>query len=174
MSFEITEIAKIQNKGRLTVSMAPGKKDKKWNRNITRDLLSIRESGIQVIVCLLQRSELKCLSLSDYPRKASDAGFIFYHLPIRDRSTPHCDDMNILIPIIIKHLCSGHNVLIHCRSGLGRAGTVAACCLSHFGLTPENCIEIVRFQRPGSIQTSDQEQFVFKYTSYISSPSRSP
>lgn len=171
MSFEICEIAKIPNKGRLTISMAPGKKDKKWNRNITRDLLSIRQSGIQVIICLLQRSELKSLSLIDYPRKASDSGFIFYHLPVRDRSIPHLDDMNVLVPIIIKHLCSGHNVLIHCRSGLGRAGTVAACCLSHFGFTSSDCIQIVRFQRPGSIQTFEQEQFVQRYSNYVLLPS---
>lgn len=171
MSFEICEIAKIPNKGRLTISMAPGKKDKKWNRSITRDLLSIRQNGIHVIVCLLQRSELKSLSLTDYPRRAYDSGFIFYHVPVRDRSAPHLDDMNVLVPIIIKHLCSGHNVLIHCRSGLGRAGTVAACCLSHFGFSFSDCIHLIRIQRPGSIQTLEQELFIQRYNNYVLLPS---
>ncbi|MEO6067396.1 MAG: hypothetical protein ABIQ41_05390, partial [Gemmatimonadales bacterium] len=65
--------------GRLAISMCPGKKDKKWNRDLDQDLAVIKENGIQIIVCLLEWSEMKRLQISHYPQRAQDEGFLFYH-----------------------------------------------------------------------------------------------
>lgn len=151
------------NKSRLTLSIAPGKKDNRWNRNLDTDLDIIKQNGINVIVCLLEWSEMGMLSLTDYPIKAQEKGLIFYHLPIKDRGVTNQKELFTLIPILVKHLFSGHNVLVHCRCGLGRAGTICGCCLCHFGYQGRIAIETVRGQRPGAIQTAKQEQCVIDY-----------
>lgn len=154
------------NKSRLTLSIAPGKKDNRWNRNLDLDLETIKNNGINginVIVCLLEWSEMRMLNLTDYPRKAQEKGFIFYHLPIKDRGVTNQKELATLIPMLVQHLSSGHNVLVHCRGGLGRAGTICGCCLGHFGYQGPIAIETVRGQRPGAIQTTKQEQCVIEY-----------
>ena len=58
-------------------------------------------------------------------------------------------------------LSSGGRVLLHCRGGLGRAGTVAARILVEFGYAPDVAIEAVRRARPGAIENSIQERYVY-------------
>lgn len=46
---------------------------------------------------------------------------------------------------------------MHCRSGRGRTGVMAACYLVYFlNLTPERAITTLRLGRPGSIETYRQ------------------
>lgn len=168
--YTLVDVARIVNVsdptvvGRLVISICPGKKDKSWNRDLTMDISAIRADNIQVIICLLEWSELEALSIANYPRIAQEAGFIFHHLPIRDGSIPSVKDLNGLVPIIINHLLAGENVLVHCRGGKGRAGTICACCLSHFGYIGQNAIDEVRLRRPGAVQTLKQEQSVIAYS----------
>jgi ADP-ribosyl-[dinitrogen reductase] hydrolase len=53
----------------------------------------------------------------------------------------------------------GERVLVHCRGGLGRAGSVAARLLVEFGATPNEAITRVRAVRPNAIETREQEQW---------------
>jgi protein-tyrosine phosphatase len=164
----VSDPSRPEIKGRLSISISPGKKDSKWNRSIQSDLDAIKINGIQVIVCLLEWSELRMLGISDYPRRAQELGFLFYHMPIRDRGTPHQSEINILVPLLVKHLALGQNVLVHCRGGLGRAGTVCACCLGHFGYEGTLAIDTVRKFRPGAIQTTTQAECVIQYCQGLS------
>lgn len=154
--------------GRLSISMSPGKKDNRWNRNLADDLKVMKQNDIQVIVCLLEWTEMKALNIADYPKRAGDMGFLFYHLPIPDCEAPRQAEISVLIPILIQHLSDGLNILVHCRGGLGRAGTVCACCLCHFGYDGDDAIDIVRRQRPGAIQTKCQEQCILNYYQALS------
>jgi hypothetical protein len=54
----------------------------------------------------------------------------------------------------------GSDVLVHCRGGLGRAGTVAARLLVELGMDPRKAIAAVREVRPGAIEILEQEQFI--------------
>lgn len=153
----------LTEKARLTLSIAPGKKDNRWNRDLDVDLEIIKSNNIHVVVCLLEWSEMLMLSLTDYPRKAQEKGLLFYHMPIKDRGVTTQKDLSTLVPILVQHLSSGHNVLIHCRGGLGRAGTICGCCLGHFGYQGNTAIDAVRAQRPGAIQTTKQEDSVIQY-----------
>ena len=106
---------------------------------------------------------MRSLNITDYPKLAQDNGLLFYHVPIRDRGCPSSSEINILIPIIVGKLLVGHNVLIHCNAGLGRAGTISACCLIHVGFDPNDAITVVRKRRPGAIQTDKQEACIREY-----------
>lgn len=165
--YQIIDIAHIAinpvSKGRLSISIAPGKKDHRWNRDLQMDLNIIKQNGVQTIVCLLEWSEMTMLGIADYPRIAQENGLIFYHLPIKDRNIPLKKEIDALIPTIVQRLSNGQNVLVHCRGGLGRAGTVCACCLAHFGYDGPSAVNLVRQQRPGAVQTLKQEECVLNY-----------
>lgn len=169
--YEIIDIAHVvpdplnqELRGRLSVSICPGKKDTRSNRDLDLDLKEIKNNGIQVVICLLKWREFQLLDIMEYPKKVQEAGLVFYHLPIKDRGIPQQRELDTLIPIIVKHLCDGMNILVHCRCGLGRAGTICACCLCHFDYSAKEAIEIVRQQRPGAIQTHKQEQCIINYS----------
>lgn len=51
-------------------------------------------------------------------------------------------------------------MVVHCRGGLGRAGTVGARLLVELGVTPAEAIQRVRQARPGAIETRQQERYV--------------
>ncbi|HVA32773.1 MAG TPA: protein-tyrosine phosphatase family protein, partial [Candidatus Baltobacteraceae bacterium] len=57
-------------------------------------------------------------------------------------------------------LRKGERVLVHCRGGLGRAGTVAARLLVELGMDPAEAIAAVRRARPNAIETAAQAAYV--------------
>ena len=136
------------------------KKGVTYNRDLESDLNVIRGSNIHVIVCLLEWSELYKIGIQNYPLRAQESGFYFYHLPIEDHHVPNVRDVNILVPLIIHHLRQGHNVLVHCSGGIGRAGVVTACCLCSLGYLPSDSVSTVRSLRIGAIKNDHQVQFI--------------
>ena len=71
-------------------------------------------------------------------------------------------------------LTEGRNVLVHCRGGLGRSGTIAARLLIERGMEPDKAISLVRKHRPGAIETSKQEDYVRKQKPIRERPKSSP
>src|SRR5690606_7172241 len=59
-------------------------------------------------------------------------------------------------------LRAGFNVLVHCRGGLRRAGTIAARLAVELGSTPTDAIDYVRRVRPGAIETREQSDYVYR------------
>jgi ADP-ribosyl-[dinitrogen reductase] hydrolase len=61
-----------------------------------------------------------------------------------------------------ERLRRGEGLVVHCRSGLGRAGTIAARLLVEFGEHPETALEQVRAVRPGAVETREQERYMLR------------
>jgi protein-tyrosine phosphatase len=57
-------------------------------------------------------------------------------------------------------LSSGGLIVVHCRGGLGRTGTVAARLLMERGVMVEGAIRRVRAARLGAIETTEQEDYL--------------
>jgi ADP-ribosylglycohydrolase len=94
---------------------------------------------------------------------ATANGLEWYHLPIPDISIPDgsFEDLWIYSGLQLRrHLSQGGNIVIHCKGGLGRTGTIAARLLVEFGTDPNLAIRRVRDARPGSIETAKQENYV--------------
>ncbi|MNL81577.1 hypothetical protein D3C87_2087370 [compost metagenome] len=54
---------------------------------------------------------------------------------------------------------------MHCKGGLGRAGTVASMLLIDTGCALDgiNAIAKVRSVRPGAVETAEQEEFILNW-----------
>lgn len=63
-------------------------------------------------------------------------------------------------PGVLAGLQGGQRWVLHCRGGLGRAGSVAAYMLVQTGVAPGEAIRRVRAARPGAIETAAQVAWV--------------
>jgi ADP-ribosyl-[dinitrogen reductase] hydrolase len=88
---------------------------------------------------------------------------LWFHLPIVDQSIPDERferEWDLAGEELRSILHSGSDVLVHCRGGLGRAGTISSRLLIELGMEPKTAIKRVREVRPGAIENDDQEMYV--------------
>jgi atypical dual specificity phosphatase len=64
------------------------------------------------------------------------------------------------VAVVEDSVAAGNPVGVHCTAGLGRSGTMAAAYLVAEGASADEAIATVRQLRPGSIETSAQEDAV--------------
>jgi ADP-ribosyl-[dinitrogen reductase] hydrolase len=154
--------------GRIGITLCPGKYDphgmsRAWDRDLARGLDMIRDWGAAAIVTLLEPKELTLLRVERLGEQVLRRNMLWFHLPIVDVSIPDGrfeEEWDTAGEELRSILRSGSDVLVHCRGGLGRAGTIAARLLVELGVEPATAIASVRAVRPGAIETSDQEEFV--------------
>ncbi|WP_273842459.1 cyclin-dependent kinase inhibitor 3 family protein [Rubrobacter calidifluminis] len=159
--------------GHLGLCMCPGLKDpeldgRSWDRNLRADLLRLKEVyDTRLLVSLMQDHEYHAFGVPELSRSSLLQGVKIERFPIRDVDVPReaeAERFGDLVQKIIRNLGEGNNTVLHCRAGLGRSGTVAACVLAALGRhTPEEAIEAVRLARPGALQTPSQVEFVHAF-----------
>ncbi len=91
------------------------------------DLESLKREGIDAILNL-------CSEFCDLHWLEADQGFEVYYLPIEDESAPDMEALERGLDWLDEVIYLGKNVLIHCRHGLGRTGTVLNSYLLRKGL----------------------------------------
>ena len=151
--------------GRIGLTIAPGRKDDAWERDLEADLERLRESfGANVLVSLLGDAELGELGIANLAWVASTRGIRTWQLPIVDGSAPeNAERVLQLVRGALAVLETGETVVVHCRGGLGRSGLFAACCLVALGHDPRAAMHIVRKARPGAVETLVQERFIEQF-----------
>ncbi len=157
--------------GRIGVTLCPGKKYPwglagNWERDLDLDLDRIRRWGATAVVSLITREEIRDLEVQGLSRAVADRHMEWWHLPIPDGQPPgpEFEKAWVLAGAAIRdRLQLGFDVLVHCKGGLGRAGTVAARLLVEFGERPDEAIDRVREARsPNALETRDQERHVHR------------
>lgn len=166
----IDSVAVGEAGGRIGLTFCPGKKQTDalsgvWDRSLNDDMKAIRDFGAVALVTLMPDGELQSLrvSPSEMRSKASELGVEWYQLPIPDQGIPDqsFEDLWANAGLRLHALLdAGHSIVIHCKGGLGRTGTIAARLLIEFGVDPREAIESVRKARPGTIENSLQERHV--------------
>lgn len=70
------------------------------------------------------------------------------------------DDVDRLVNEVCSALVEGETVVVHCRGGRGRTGTIVSIVLTTFGRSAEDAIAIVRRLQPGAVESKDQAEHV--------------
>ena len=155
--------------GRIGITLCPGKGDPAgmtgpWARYLDTDLDAIERWGATAVLSLITDEEFDALSVRGLPGAVRDRHMEWLHAPIPDGCPPGRDfekAWTVVGEAMRDRLRLGFDVLIHCRGGLGRAGTVAARLLVELGASPEEAIRRVRDARsPYAIETAAQEAHV--------------
>jgi len=150
--------------GRLGLTIAPGKREGYWQRNLHDDLQRLQTLGVAILVSLVGGPELEELGISDLPLAARARGVRVCRFAIQDGDVPETvADTAFFVKWVLEHVRAGDTVAVHCRGGLGRSGLFAACCLVAVGHAPRAALGIVRWTRPRAVETREQESFVERF-----------
>jgi atypical dual specificity phosphatase len=141
-------------KGRLAGAARPG-----WWGKLEDDLDELKRHGITALVTLTEEP----LNLD----AIRGSGLAYLHLPIEDFTAPSIEQIEEFLDFVERQLDTPEAaVAVHCLAGRGRTGTMLACYLVATGLESETAIRTVRRLRPGSIETSDQEDIVHSFSEH--------
>ena len=168
---EIATLPAGNGLGKIGVTFCPGKVQTdgatgSWNRDLATDIRSISDWGATTLVTLIEGHEIEALKVPDIEAECQRHGIDWLHLPIFDVSTPTDEFETAWLTVgegLRSRLRNGFNVVVHCKGGLGRAGTIAARLLVELGADPEQAIHRVREARPGAIETLEQERHVYRH-----------
>ena len=121
------------------------------------------------LVSLIQDYELEKLKIPKLVQEAEARGIAIYRSGITDGSVPTPAQAFAIVQFATAMSRSGHNVVFHCKGGLGRAGTLCACTLVALGHTPQEAINQTRKHRKGAIENETQEHFVHSFARFLAS-----
>ena len=168
----ISAVTPGDGQGRIGITLCPGKTDPRAMcgpvaRDLDADLDVVREWGATAVISLIEEKEIDYLQVGGLGEAVRDRHMEWWHLPIPDGMPPQPDfeeKWTKAGEAIRDRLRLGFDVLVHCKGGLGRAGTVAACLLVELGVCPGDAIRRVRTARPGAIENRHQEDSVERST----------
>ena len=142
-----------------------GRDGRGWKRNLYLDLRRIRdvEHG-EVLVPLVEGWELNWLKVGHLIPMAETLGLRVLWFPVKDQEVPEAPNLfSKFVDRVLGQAQQGKKVVVHCRGGIGRTGTLLACCLVANGMDPEAAILKVREARPNAVENPKQIKFVFDF-----------
>src|SRR5262249_37017300 len=140
--------------GRLAIMPRPRAGD--WLEDETA---SWRRQGLDVVVSLLEDSEIADLELSTEESMCERAGLRFVRFPIPDRGVPRSTQaVSELVSSLVAELRQRRGVGIHCRMGIGRSASLAVCVLSALGMPIENAWDAVQRSRGMSVPDTMEQR----------------
>ncbi|WP_082478987.1 ADP-ribosylglycohydrolase family protein [Methylobacterium sp. Leaf102] len=166
----IAEIEVGRHRGRLGITIAPGKRQPHGffgphERDLGVDLDAVAAWDAAAVVTLMEAHELARVGIAEIGTEVRRRHMEWHHVPIVDVSVPDAA-FEAAWPALSGRLRSlitrGARVLVHCRGGLGRSGMLVARLLAEDGMDPREAIDAVRTVRPGAIETPAQEHWVVR------------
>jgi|JRYH01.1.fsa_nt_gb protein-tyrosine phosphatase len=154
--------------GVVGITFCPGKQGDSmtgapWARDLETDLDAIARWQPSAMLTLIEDHEFEMLGVPQLGERVRARGIAWHHLPIVDLQAPDERFESLWVergPGLVGLLREGGRVLVHCRGGLGRAGTVAALMLVETGVTSDEAVRRVRAARAGAIETPQQLRYV--------------
>ena len=159
----------VQTPGRLGMTFAPGmwagSVQGRWERDLAADIRALeKEYETSVLVSLMEKHEYQGYRIPELLEQDDIGNIEILRFAIKDMGVPQeaeSEGFEAFVRDVVQRLEQGQNVVVHCRGGLGRTGTLAACVLVALGRhTADEAIAAVREARKGTVQTREQEDFV--------------
>jgi hypothetical protein len=110
---------------------------------------ALAECGCDTVVCLCESFEFED-RYPDYAAWLDSSSEASVWWPVPDLHAPPLESARSLVTEIARRLDGGEGVLVHCGAGMGRAGTVAAAVLIHYGSSVAGALEVVAAARAGA------------------------
>lgn len=145
--------------GNLAIMPAP-----RHAERIEDTILSWRSDGIDCVVSLLEPSEIPALNDAE-SELCREFGIEFLSFPIRDKSVPPSLEAFVgIVALLAGRIASGHSVAIHCRAGIGRSTTLAACVLIWLGVHADVALDMIADARGLEVpETEAQRQWILAF-----------
>ncbi|MCP4114823.1 MAG: dual specificity protein phosphatase family protein [Desulfobacteraceae bacterium] len=100
----------------------------------------IRAQGIDAIINL-------CAEFSDLHELEEGSGFEVFYLPVWDDEAPAMEEMETGLAWLDEAIYLGKKVLVHCRHGIGRSGTLVSSYLLRKGLDLKGAAKKLKLTR---------------------------
>jgi predicted protein tyrosine phosphatase len=154
---------------RLGMTFAPGMRagsvGGRWERDLVADVRTLEDKHeANVLVSLMEDHEYHGYRIPELLEKDSIGNIGILRFAIEDMGVPQeaeSEGFQTFVKDVVQRLERGQHVVVHCRGGLERTGTIAACVLVALGChTADEAIVAVHEARKGTVQTREQEDFV--------------
>lgn len=129
----------------------------------TADIEALRRVGTDCLVTLTE-APLPCAA------ELAASGIQNLHFPIPDRGAPDSQAAYALCETLSGHLGDGKVVVLHCRAGKGRTGTMLAALLIYGGMDADAAIDAVRLRHRAWIESDTQIAFLSRFGTACRSP----
>ena len=161
-------ISHVNFKGKIGLTLCPDKYQPVswtggWNRELNTDLDVIYRQDVSTIISLIENEEMEKLRVENIGELIVKKGMRWIHLPIEDTAAPNdtwVSEFMLVLDSLVDEIMEGKFVVIHCKGGLGRAGTCAALLLYALGLNMDWAIDLVRMRRSKDCINIDQYTFL--------------
>jgi atypical dual specificity phosphatase len=124
-------------------------------QSLDDDLRWLRRQGIGAILSLTE-TPLPAQALAQYDLRA-------LHLPIDDQTAPLPGDFLAALDFIDQQHIQRRCVLVHCRLGEGRTGSILAAYLIRQGASPQQALATLRAIRPGAVSAPSQQEALTRF-----------
>jgi protein-tyrosine phosphatase len=153
--------------------LAKGRNGLQYKRDISKDVKDLSKRGVSMIICLLNDYEMRTIGVSPvtYRKSCGVSGVELLVHPVLEMGVfSSVEDVNTLCTRVIASLESSPagKVLVHCRGGVGRACTFAACLYVRIlGLGSTDAIRMIRdFRCKKAVESKRQEEFVNQFAKF--------
>jgi len=126
------------------------------------DLDSIKTKGVEAVLNL-------CAECYDLHAIEAAAGLVVHWLPVSDEDAPELSDAQDALNWMDTMLTEDKKVLVHCRFGVGRTGTLMVAWLLKQGYTLDDALEMLR-HTPAEPKSRRQWEFLNTYSLQIGKP----
>ncbi|HEY8697047.1 MAG TPA: hypothetical protein VIM02_05475 [Rhizomicrobium sp.] len=150
-------------KGRLMIVSRPESGD-----GLRNDLADLKQSGVDLLVSLLEPAEQSELGLEREAQFCISAGLEFRSFPIADRGIPE-PSFARFAQECANEIVAGRAMAIHCRAGIGRSGLAAAAILICAGIDAALAVDAISRARGLVIpDTEGQSRWIAAFRAGVS------
>ena len=122
------------------------------------DVTDWRTSGVDLVVSLLEREEVSELGLQREAELCRACGIEFISFPIPDRGVPEIRQASAIARSIADGIASGRSIAVHCRAGIGRSSTIAACAMICSGIEASEALTLIRAARGVMVPDTEEQR----------------